>query len=160
MTAEVSARYSMIRAATEEDLDRVLEIERLSFSNPWTHNYFKTGLNDVFLVFGEEEVEGFLVACVCQNIDKAVILKLAVHPDYRGKGIGGKLLRECLESLTQRGIGVVELDVEFKSKAAIRLYEKYGFEQEIIVPMDDTDDFEPFFIMKLDLRRLDEAVLS
>jgi len=45
-----AAGHSMvIRSATEEDLDRVLEIDQLSFPTPWTPHTFKIALKDIFL---------------------------------------------------------------------------------------------------------------
>jgi len=41
--------------------------------------------------------------------------------------IAKKLLRRCLDILVERQICIVELDVEFIQRGAIRLYEKLGF---------------------------------
>ena len=76
-----------IRSATEEDFDRVMEIDRLSFSAPWIENFFKSALKDIFLVLEKErEIVGYVVTCVCHDLEKAVILRIAVHPDHRGQG--------------------------------------------------------------------------
>jgi ribosomal protein S18 acetylase RimI-like enzyme len=64
------------------------------------------------LVLEEEgEVIGYIITCVCHDLEKAVILRIAVHPDHRGKGAAGTLMRECLEMVKQKNIGEVELDV-------------------------------------------------
>ena len=147
-------RGENIRSATEQDIDRVMEIDRLSFSDPWCYNFYKSSLKDIFLVFEKgREICGYLVACVCHDLEKAVILRVAVHPDHRGAGFGRSLLRRCLEILVEKGIGVVELDVELVSRAAIKLYEKFGFKIEniLVFPSDYPGDEETFYVMRLQL---------
>jgi hypothetical protein len=51
----MATEHSMvIRSATEKDLDRVLEIDRLSFPAPWTHHCFKLVLKDIFFVIEQK----------------------------------------------------------------------------------------------------------
>jgi len=143
-----------IRSATEEDFDRVLDIDRHSFSAPWIYNFFKSALKNIFLVLEiKSEIAGYLIACVCHDLEKAVILRLAVHPDHRGEGIAKELLRRCLDVLMERKISIVELDVELIQREAIGLYEKFGFKiaNIIVFPSDTPGDEETFYIMRLEL---------
>ena len=77
-----------IRFATEGDLNGILEIERLSFpiGKQWDRSDFQQALRDLFLVSGEKELSGFLIACCRENERKAVILRIAVHPEVSGPG--------------------------------------------------------------------------
>ena len=139
-----------IRSATEEDFDRVMEIDRLSFSAPWIENFFKSALKDIFLVVEKErEIVGYVITCVCHDLEKAVILRIAVHPDH-------------LDMLIQKDIGVVELDVELISRGAIKLYEKFGFKiaNIIVFPSDFTGDGETFYVMRLVLPKSEEQAMS
>ena len=143
-----------IRSATEQDFERVMEIDRLSFSDPWCYNFYKSSLGDIFLVFEKgREICGYLVACVCHDLKKAVIIRVAVHPDHRGEGLGRSLMRRCLEIIVEKGVGVVELDVELVSRAAIKLYEKFGFKiaNVLVFPSDYPGDEETFYVMRLQL---------
>ena len=152
-----------IRSATEEDFDRVLEIDQLSFSAPWSHNFFKSSLKDIFLVLErEEEIAGYLIACVCHDLEKAVILRVAVHPDHRGEGAARALMNSCLDILAKKGIGLVELDVELVSRGAIHLYEKLGFKvaNVIVFPDNFPGDETTFYIMRLELPRPNEQAVS
>jgi len=154
MNANSLDQSKHIRSATEDDLDQVMEIDRLSFSAPWSHNFFKSSLDDIFLVLEKErEIFGYLIACVCHDLEKAVILRIAVHPDHRGEGAARTLMRKCLDILVQKDIGVVELDVELISRGAIKLYEKFGFKiaNIIVFPSDFPGDEETFYIMRLEL---------
>jgi len=152
-----------IRSATENDFDQVMEIDRLSFSAPWIENFFKSALKDIFLVLEKErEIVGYVITCVCHDLEKAVILRIAVHPDHRGQGVAGILIRTCLDILVQRDIGVVELDVELVSRGAIRLYEKFGFKiaNIMVFPSDFPGDEETFYIMRLELPKSEEQAMS
>ena len=151
------------RSATEEDFDRVMELDRLSFSAPWSHNFFKSSMKDIFLVLEKErEIVGYLIACVCHDLEKAVILRVAVHPDHRGGGAARTLMRTCVDILVQRDIGVVELDVELVSRGAIKLYEKFGFKiaNIIVFPSDFPGDETTFYIMRMELPKSEKETVS
>ena len=152
-----------IRSATEKDFDQVMEIDRLSFSAPWIENFFRSALKDIFLVLEKErEIVGYVITCVCHDLEKAVILRIAVHPDHRGQGAAGILMRTCLDILVQKDIGVVELDVELVSRGAIRLYEKFGFKiaNIIVFPSDFTSNGETFYVMRLALPKSGQQAMS
>jgi ribosomal-protein-alanine N-acetyltransferase len=163
MNANLLGQGKNIRPAAENDFDQVMEIDRLSFSAPWIYNFFKSALDDIFLVLEKEgEIIGYIITCVCHDLEKAVILRIAVHPDHRGKGAAGILIRTCLDILVEKDIGVVELDVELISRGAIRLYEKFGFKiaNVIVFPSDFPGDEETFYIMRLELPKSEEQAVS
>ncbi len=151
-----------VRSATENDFDKVMEIDRLSFSAPWSYNFFKSALQNIFLVLEKaREICGYLIACVCHDLEKAVIIRIAVHPDHRGEGAARTLMRTCLHMLVQKDIGVVELDVELVSRGAIRLYEKLGFKiaDVLVFPSDFPGDETTFYIMRLELPKSEKQAL-
>ena len=97
-----AAGHSMvIRSATEKDLDRVLEIDQLSFPTPWTHHCFKITLKDIFFVIERKEIMGYLVACLCDLGLRAEVLRIAVHPDHRRNGIAKELIETMLQLLSK-----------------------------------------------------------
>ena len=56
---------------------------------------------------------------------------ISVHDDWQGKGIGAELMRACLDMADNwLNLGRLELEVYADNEAAIRLYEKFGFERE------------------------------
>ncbi|HHV11175.1 MAG TPA: GNAT family N-acetyltransferase [Clostridiales bacterium] len=55
-------------------------------------------------------------------------LGIAVIKDYWGMGIGGLLMKHCLEQAKENGYEQVELDVVTANTPAVSLYRKYGFE--------------------------------
>jgi len=57
-------------------------------------------------------------------------LGMGVLKEYRGQGIGSRLLEETLSETRDRGLERVELDVFASNVPAIRLYEKFEFQVE------------------------------
>ncbi|MEJ5347057.1 MAG: GNAT family N-acetyltransferase [Desulfosoma sp.] len=140
----------MVRHAETRDLERVAEIERLSFPNPWTPYYLENALKDFFLVYDDgHQVQGYLAATCRDEDHKAVILKVAVHPEARGQGIASKLVQGALDAFHRRGIKNVELDVKIISAGAVHLYEKFGFrvQRMVTIDVDDTS----FLVMKKEI---------
>ena len=140
-----------VRFANKNDIDRVVEIEGLSFLYPWDYHIFQLALDDIFLVFDEQEISGYLIAVCCSKNIRATIMKMAVHPEHRRKGIATALLNQVLEILKEKKIIDVCLNVEIIRKPAIALYEKFGFRIMQTIHMDYEDDLadDAFYIMKL-----------
>jgi ribosomal protein S18 acetylase RimI-like enzyme len=58
-------------------------------------------------------------------IPENILVYIAVNKEYRGKGIGGKLIDEAIK----KADGEVALHVEYDNPAK-RLYERKGFESK------------------------------
>ena len=160
MNVIAAGRSMVIRSATEKDLDRVLGIDQLSFPTPWTHHCFKVTLKDIFLVIEQKEIMGYLVACLCDLGLSAEILRIAVHPDHRGKGIAKELLETSIRIFSKDNVEKVELRVNSANRGAVKFYEKFGFKIKKIATFraDIADqDFHIFYVMKLKLREPEEV---
>jgi [ribosomal protein S18]-alanine N-acetyltransferase len=142
-----------LRPASEPDLDKVMEIERASFVDQWDYPQFKAALKDIFLVYDEEQIAGFIIACYCQLAKRGIILRIAVEPSQRGKGIAKALIMEALTKLKDYDTVEVELSVDIVKTGAIKLYEKFGFRVMQVVSMNYDNANESFYIMKLNLTK-------
>lgn len=60
-------------------------------------------------------------------------LGMGLLPQFRGKGLGGKLLNAVLTHAKHNGLEKVELHVYSSNTPAIALYKKHGFEQEGLI---------------------------
>jgi len=152
MTLYAAEHTTVVRSATEDDLDRVLLIEELSFGATWTRHCLKTALSDdIFIVYQQKRVVGYLIACLCDRGIKAEILRIAVHPNQRGEGVGKALLETTLRILSEGDVEEVSLDVLSANRNATKLYEKVGFKIAKVAPFLGDQDFEIFYVMKLNL---------
>jgi ribosomal-protein-alanine N-acetyltransferase len=142
-----------IRPAIAQDLPRILEIEHLTFGKQWDYYHFKASLEDIFLVAVDPmsgDIVGFIVACCCKVAQRGVILRIAVHPKYQGRGIATSLIQAVLEKLKKMGLKEVDLDVDVVKAGAIHLYKKMGF-QVVEVFSPEAEEDESFYIMRLKL---------
>ncbi|MEJ0050478.1 MAG: GNAT family N-acetyltransferase [Methylovirgula sp.] len=113
-------------------------IHAQSFPHPWSAEEFESLLagRDVIahaVSFPSSfwrpnrEPSGFVLSR--QAADQAEILTIAVTPKARGKGLGAALLAVHLPTLAALRVKSLFLEVEAGNKAAIRLYESFGFRQ-------------------------------
>ena len=121
----------VIRPATRADLAQVTEIERASFSDPWTFNSFRVALDEERLNFhvalNGNGVVGYAVSwCV---IDEAELANLAVVPAMRGRHVGSALLDRAMRDARAAGCVVMHLEVREANLAARALYESRGFSE-------------------------------
>lgn len=74
---------------------------------------------------------GCVVGFVCFRVmgEEAELLNLAVHPSFRGQGIGAFLVKQTLLEVAEKGAGQIFLEVRDANLPALRLYERLGFEQ-------------------------------
>jgi ribosomal protein S18 acetylase RimI-like enzyme len=61
------------------------------------------------------------------------VLGVALLPEFRGQGLGGRLIRQTLDAARAFGLHRVELTVRENNANAITLYRKIGFETEALM---------------------------
>ncbi|MBN2808232.1 MAG: GNAT family N-acetyltransferase [Deltaproteobacteria bacterium] len=117
--------------ATIKDLPQILTIEQVSFSSPWSEASLAATLCDPLTLTlvgrfpGRTEVGAY--SCCKIFAPEAELLKVAVSPQLRRRGMAWTLLRESLQGLRQAMVTTVHLEVSEKNLKAIALYEKMGF---------------------------------
>src|SRR3990172_6665647 len=118
------------------DLNSIRVLERLSFElDAWPLIEMIGVLSlpsiERWKAMDGDKVVGFVAADVRRRQDLAWIATIAVHPDYRGRGIGGQLL----ELAEQRcGMSRMRLSVRQGNQAAQRLYQRRGYIQIDVWP--------------------------
>jgi ribosomal-protein-alanine N-acetyltransferase len=80
-------------------------------------------------------------------VDEAHVTTFAVHPRYRRRRIGERLLLSILDLALDRHAREATLEVRLSNLAARRLYEKYGFRPVGIRPRYYSDNGEDALIM-------------
>ena len=130
----------IVRAAKQKDYAKVIEIEKLSFPTAWDYDFLEKISKDIFLVFYGQEVCGYLIAGCCHENIVATILKVAVHPEHRRKGIATNLVHKLVEILKDRKITEIDVIVIDGCKPAILFYKKAGFKTVSTIPQASNDD--------------------
>jgi ribosomal-protein-alanine N-acetyltransferase len=144
-----------IRQMQAEDLGQVHSIDKISFSLPWPESAYRYELyenqSSLQWVAEAQEPDGTLrvvgMVVVWLVVDEAHIATIAVHPDYRGRGIAQELLCAALIESIERGMRSATLEVRAHNLTAQNLYRRFRFEQIGMRPRYYRDNFEDALIM-------------
>lgn len=115
-----------LRPATSADLAAVAAMERAVFPDPWSARALEGHLDDIFvLATTDHELRGYVIARTAA--DEAELLNLAVHPGYRRRGLGRRLLEAAASALMAAGARRIYLEVRASNASAIAFYGSAGF---------------------------------
>ena len=116
---------------TEALLPRVLELEKLCFSLPWSREAFLPELHDPgcrwLAVLKNGTVIGY--AGMRAVLDEGYISNIAVDPEYRRQGVGQALMEALLAEGRRRELSFLTLEVRVSNSPARRLYARLGFRE-------------------------------
>ena len=133
-----AAEYSITRLRGDDDLDEVAALEAESFTNPWSRDMLARELRnaDVARVYALRRPDGHLLAfCGCWFVfDELHINTLAVKAEDRRRGLATRLLRFVFAEAAAAGLNRATLEVRRSNEAAVKLYERLGFEVQAIRP--------------------------
>jgi ribosomal-protein-alanine N-acetyltransferase len=159
----------LVEPMTLDDIDQVMEIEQVSFSAPWSARAYRyeitTNQHSTMLVVRPAVGRASMIERWTRRlrgaspgpvlgyagfwllVDEAHICTIAVHPNWRRRGLGELLLLSLLE----KGIALhairSTLEVRASNHAAQALYLKYGFEIVSRRKRYYTDNDEDAYIM-------------
>lgn len=111
------------------DIQDVMELERLCFRTRWTREQFLLGLErGAFRIIGIREA-GALCAYVAFSLiaGEMEVMNIATHPEHRRRGLGTRLLGKALTVCKGEKAEQCFLEVRRSNHAAIDLYKKFGF---------------------------------
>ncbi len=119
----------LIREMQPSEIAEIMEIERKSFTTPWSELAF---LNEMYnphsiarVVVLNNKIIGYI--CVKHISEEGHILNLAVRPDLRRHGIANALVREVLDDLREKNCKYLYLEVRISNIGARKFYERNGF---------------------------------
>ncbi len=113
------------------DIPEIMEIEKSSFDVPWPDFLFTAHItNPGFLVYEDEKILGYVIIGSTEDKRKAHLQSIAVHRDYRRRGIASKLLEWSADLVKLYGFNIIVLEVREKNEAARLFYSMNGFETE------------------------------
>ena len=165
----------VIREMEFDDISPVTEIEAQNFSRAeiWNGTGFLTHLmrEDALYVVAvrempektakhedaeeewqEPDILGY--AGILMVPDEADITKVSVRPDAQRRGIGEALLCALAEKAPEHGVARIFLEVRKSNLAAVRLYEKCGYETVGERKRYYADPVEDALVMKKELNVL------
>ena len=121
----------IILPMNESHVAQIAELEKICFSDPWSDNSVASELNNPLSVWLVAEENGIVCGYVGSQtvLDETDMMNIAVHPDFRRKGIAAALIAELVRLLKERGSRILRLEVRESNAPAISLYETMGFTQ-------------------------------
>jgi ribosomal protein S18 acetylase RimI-like enzyme len=127
-----------IRRIRGDDLKKLAELNAETFKDTSEKqalfvfkNSYEKGIKQACLLAQEngEIIGAVFVEEKLTFYSKAAHIKsIFVKKGWQRRGIGKRLMENCLEVLKKKGINTVSLSVDIENKSAISLYKKYGFE--------------------------------
>ena len=128
-----------VESATEEDIEALIDLERRSYSHPWTRANFEGELaaseRACLLVLREsaqrlDAERGIRGYCALQVFAGEMhVLNLAVAPEWRLQGLGRFLLSLAKDLGERRGAREAWLEVRASNLPALALYRSQGFQE-------------------------------
>ena len=115
---------------TMKYIDDVVVVESLSFKIPWSKNSFIEEIkNNKFARYIVAGIDGKIVgyAGMWKVFDEGHITNVAVHPEYRGRGIGSALVKGLIQIAAREEITSMTLEVRESNSVAQKLYSRHGF---------------------------------
>ncbi len=133
----------VIREARDEDLPQVIRINLISLREHYPDYFWRDHLRYWGRAFLVAEINGVVVGYVMTRVERTVgylgglipkkvghIVSIAVHPEFRRKGIGRALMLEVEAKLREvYKVKEIYLEVRVSNEPAINLYEKLGYKK-------------------------------
>jgi len=124
-------RVVRVNATDEAAIERVTDIDRLSFPWLWRNNraefdvYLQTPGVEVWLVEADGETVGYFGITLFP--DWGHLDRVAVVPAQQGRGFGLETLGLAVDTMRRRGARRVGLSTQGTNWRSQRLYERFGF---------------------------------
>lgn len=117
----------VLRVLTEDDIPAALDLEQASQIAPWSEGILRAELaaeNRIYLAADEDGLIGF--GGIMLLDDEAHVTNLLVSPEWRGRGIGRRLMLGLIDRAIAAGARHLTLEVRSKNEAARTLYARLG----------------------------------
>ncbi len=133
--SEVTGMPVMIRPVKHSDIGQLINLEKGCFMPEFWNDW------EIFISMIERKNSNFVIAEVMNQVvgyvftnmrepDSGHLVRLAVHVDYQGLGIGRQLLARGIRQLQRNGAQQIFLFVRGENIQARALYEQFGFVRE------------------------------
>ncbi len=115
----------------EKDLDEVAAAEKEIYPFPWTRGNFLDALQAGYSAWVLRDAEGQVAAysVMMMALDEAHLLNISVARHAQRTGLGWRTMDWMADVARGHGGRTMLLEVRPSNEAAVRLYERYGFER-------------------------------
>ena len=142
-----------IRRMELKDIPEVVEIDRSSFTLPWTERSFKyevqeNGAARCWVTMADKRVASMLVLWII--MDEAHIATIATHLNFRRRGLAKRMLIQSLVSAREEGVQKALLEVRARHVIAQKIYCNIGFVEVGRRPMYYRDNGEDAVLMTME----------
>jgi ribosomal-protein-alanine N-acetyltransferase len=117
-----------------QDLDEVLSVETSTSLTPWSPNMFIEEMQNpfayCFVMKRENGSKPSVIGFICfRNVtEESELVNIGVHPHYRQKGLGRKLMQFYIDFCNPLRIKTFYLEVNASNQAAIHLYQCFSYQ--------------------------------
>lgn len=141
-----------VREVRYEDIPAIYEIERLCFKDPYElpllQMYYAISRSLFLVAEREGRVVGYAIG-LAKKWGEGHVISIAVHPEWRRRGVGRRLMLQLLERMRRMGVRWVRLEVRVSNEAAINLYRKLGFSIEGVLKSYYRDGEDAYLMIKV-----------
>ncbi len=119
------------RPATRDDVDAVVALERDCFADPWGEDSVAAELAGAGRIVRVAAAPGGLIGWSSTSVvaETADLLRVAVDPAVRGRGLGRVLVADVVDRAREAGAERVLLEVAESNAPARALYAATGFRE-------------------------------
>ena len=140
----MNIKVEVIKQNDTQIMNRIMEIEKQAFGNAgldeWNLVPYMRHGRVMVLKYHDKIVGDAQFVRDWDNPKRIYLYGIAIDYRYRGKGLGTRFLSECLFMIKEDGAEVVELTVDPKNDAAVKVYQsKLGFD----IVADRKDEYGP-----------------
>jgi len=129
----IAAPDHLVVESSVEQMDALLAIDRAAFTEFWRFDAHgidealaATSRSTVFAIRdGDGDPAGYAIVGYGHAI--SYLQRVAVHPDWQGRGMGRSLVRASARAGRNTGARAMLLNTQFDNAAAIELYQAEGF---------------------------------
>ncbi len=115
---------------TLADISEVMAVEQRAYTYPWVRANFIDALNagdQTWVLRVEKDLLGYCVAM--KGVEEAHLLNITVSPNHSRQGLAKLMLEALCPWARKEGADKILLEVRVGNRAAIGLYDKFGFIQ-------------------------------
>lgn len=142
-----------IRLMSERNLEEIYKLEKKIFPDAWSYEMIKDELDNnklkkPYILYADDKIAGYAFVWIIE--DEVHLNNFAIHPDFREKGLGLKLISFIFDEFKE--FRNMFLEVRQSNKKAIDLYRKVGFNNFFIRKHYYTDG-ENALVMHKELKK-------